>query len=347
MRAKAIRKFLKAVALTCQPEGVTIDEIAESLGVDKRSAYRVPKTLESVGVPIRTYMDDEGKRRITVEDGYKKDFNRRISLPLLKLSESELVSLYSIRGNDRLVRGLTIGQEIKAAFDKLDELFPGKAVRRLERIQRLFLPPLSATKSYDNKTTVLDRLKKAALDEWGVLVTYRRFQPTEKTSVFDADPLHFFECDGGLYLIYRYPKTGDIRTLAVDRIQDVEITDRAFLPPKDFVAEKYLTSPFDITKGKPFHTRIRFSSKEATFIRERNWHPTQKITEFPDGSILFEMTATGSWEVKRWVLGYGAEAEVIAPKELREAVAEDATGLCGFYGKQPGKTPPDEIRRQR
>ena len=74
MRAKAIRKFLKAVALVCQPEGVMIDEIAESLGIDKRSAYRVPKTLDSVGVPIRTYLDDEGKRRITVEDGYKKDF---------------------------------------------------------------------------------------------------------------------------------------------------------------------------------------------------------------------------------------------------------------------------------
>jgi predicted DNA-binding transcriptional regulator YafY len=334
MRAKAIRKFQKAVALACNPEGVTIDQIAESLGVDKRSAYRVPRTLESVGVPIRTYMDDEGKRRITVEDGYRKDFNRRISLPLLKLSESELVSLYSIRGNDRLVRGVTIGQEIKAAFDKLDELFPGKAVRRLERIQRLFLPPLSATKSYDNKTTVLDRLMKAALDEWGVRVTYHRFQPTEKTSVFDADPLHFFECDGGLYLIYRYPKTGGIRTLAVDRILDVEITDRAFISPKDFVAEEYLTSPFDITHGKPFHARIRFSAKEAPFILERNWHPTQKITEFPDGSILFEMTATGSWEVKRWVLGYGAEAEVMAPKELREAVAEDVKYLNAIYEKQ-------------
>jgi predicted DNA-binding transcriptional regulator YafY len=337
MRAKAIRKFLKAVALVCQPEGVTIDEITESLGFNKRSAYRVPKTLESVGVPIHKYQDDEGKQRYTVDDAYKKEFNRRISLPLLKLSESELVSLYSIRGNDRLVRGLTIGQEIKAAFDKLDELFPGKAVRRLERIQRLFLPPLSATKNYDNKTLVLDRLMKAALDEWGVRVTYHRFQPTEKTSVFDADPLHFFECDGGLYLIYRYPKTGGIRTLAVDRIQDVEITDRAFLPPKDFVAEKYLTSPFDITKGKPFHARIRFSAKEATFIRERNWHPTQKITEFPDGSILFEMTATGSWEVKRWVLGYGAEAEVMAPKELRDVVAEDVRRLHGVYGKQLGK----------
>jgi len=338
MRAKAIRKFLKAVALVCNSGGVTIDEITESLGFNKRSAYRVPKTLKSVGVPIIDYLDDEGKRRYTVEDAYKKEFNRRISLPLLKLSEGELVSLYSIRGNDRLVRGLTIGQEIKAAFDKLDELFPGKAVRRLERIQRLFLPPLSATKSYDNKTTVLDRLMEAALDQWGVRLTYHRFHPTEKTSVFDADPLHFFECDGGLYLIYRYPKTGGIRTLAVDRIQDVEITDRAFLPPKDFVAEKYLTSPFDITHGKPFHARIRFSAQEATFIRERNWHPTQKITEFPDGSIQFEMTATGSWEVKRWVLGYGAEAEVIAPRELRDAVAEDVGCLHRVYGKKLVKT---------
>ena len=43
-------------------------------------------------------------------------------------------------------------------------------------------------------------------------------------------------------------------------------------------------------------------------------------------------TTTGLEGVRRWVLQYGAHAEVLAPEELRSAVAEEAQALAAVYG---------------
>jgi beta-xylosidase len=48
----------------------------------------------------------------------------------------------------------------------------------------------------------------------------RLYEGTE----IEADPLHFFDRDGGIYLIYRSTKHGNIRTLAVERILDISET---------------------------------------------------------------------------------------------------------------------------
>ena len=41
MRGKNLGKFLRAVDLLGKTEGVTIDELSEELGIDRRSVYRL------------------------------------------------------------------------------------------------------------------------------------------------------------------------------------------------------------------------------------------------------------------------------------------------------------------
>jgi proteasome accessory factor B len=76
---------------------------------------------------------------------------------------------------------------------------------------------------------------------------------------------------------------------------------------------------------------VRFDPLVADNVAEVVWHKTQKSKFLDDGSLLFEVKVSGLWEISWWILGYGDQAEVLEPKELRRMVAERAKRLAARY----------------
>ena len=64
---------------------------------------------------------------------------------------------------------------------------------------------------------------------------------------------------------------------------------------------------------------------------EVNWHPSQQITTNDDGSIHFKVTVSGWQEIGWWVLGWGYDAKVLQPTELKKWVADTATKMVEMY----------------
>lgn len=95
---------------------------------------------------------------------------------------------------------------------------------------------------------------------------------------------------------------------------------------------EYFKSAFGIFKGGPAQAvKLEFAPSIAPFIKERGWHPTQKIVSKGDGSILFEMEVSLTHEVIQWVLGFGSGVKVIEPMELRKQVLERARSIELMY----------------
>ena len=44
-------------------------------------------------------------------------------------------------------------------------------------------------------------------------------------------------------------------------------------------------------------------------VRERLWHPSQTLEDHADGSLTLTLRVADTFEVKRWILGWGAAAE--------------------------------------
>ena len=86
-----------------------------------------------------------------------------------------------------------------------------------------------------------------------------------------------------------------------------------------------------ISDEDPIDVVIRFSPAVAKRADETRWHPTQQTEPQPDGSLLWRGTVSGSREIRIWIMGWGADAEVLEPAALRDDVAAELGRAASNY----------------
>lgn len=323
-------KLLRALELMSKPAGTTIEEMAEHLEVDRRSVYRMINLVEELGFPI--YDDKvpfEKEKRWKLEESYLKKLPN-IKIPDVNLTLPEIISLYLLKGEGSIFKGTEIERLTKSAFGKLSLFVPKDAFSKLSKIKALFVSTSKFAKDYSDKEEIINQLMDAMLKRETCYVKYHSFYD-DKIKNFKIDPLHFFENNGGLYLFVNTTTFGDILTLAVERIWEITKTGSTFEYPKDFDPEELLESAFDIVYEEPVDVKIWFSTDQARYIKERKWSKTQKIEDQKDGSIILSMSTSGRWDVIRWVLSYGGEANIIEPEELRNIIRNEIITLLESY----------------
>jgi len=338
MRGKNLIKLLRALELFSKPEGTTIEEMAEHLEIDRRSVYRVINLVEELGFPV--YSEEiplERPKRWKLEETYLKKLPN-MKLPDIKLTISEIMSLYMLKSEAGLFKGTDIEKHINSAFEKISMFVPSNLFDQLKKIRALFVPSSKFAKDYSGKEYIIEQLMQAMLEKKTCYVKYHSFYDDKEKS-FKIDPLHFFENNGGLYLFVKATTFGDILTLAVERIQKITETGSSFEYPKDFVPEELLESAFDIVYGDPIDVKIWFSADQARYIKERKWSKTQKIENQKDGSIILTMRTSGWWDIKRWVLSYGRDAKVLKPKEMKEDIVNEMRAAQSNYDDSQSTSP--------
>jgi predicted DNA-binding transcriptional regulator YafY len=111
-------------------------------------------------------------------------------------------------------------------------------------------------------------------------------------------------------------------------MRTVEPTRARFEVPADFDAERYLAGAWGILRGDLVTVRVVFARGLARYIRERVWHASQKLRDLPDGRVEMTLHVADTLEVRRWIFGFGVQAEVVAPEGLREALRLEAEALA-------------------
>jgi proteasome accessory factor B len=128
-----------------------------------------------------------------------------------------------------------------------------------------------------------------------------------------------------------------VRTFHVGRILDCELTKDRYQTPPRFSLEKYLGNAWRLIRDRnqSVHVLIRFQPLVAQNVAEVVWHKTQELHWNDDGTLDFRAHVEGIQEISWWVLGYGDQAEVLAPKSLRDLVAERVRNMGTLYGLLP------------
>ncbi|MGH8618448.1 MAG: helix-turn-helix transcriptional regulator [Burkholderiales bacterium] len=63
--------------------------------------------------------------------------------------------------------------------------------------------------------------------------------------------------------------------------------------------------------------RLRFNPESARWVRHEEWHPDQRLTDEPDGSLVMELPFADERELTMDVLKHGSRVEVVGPAALR------------------------------
>jgi predicted DNA-binding transcriptional regulator YafY len=114
----------------------------------------------------------------------------------------------------------------------------------------------------------------------------------------------------------------------VERIRDLKMLPVRFEARPGFNAEEYLKHSWGIIQGELVTVKVIFSKSVARYIRDRLWHPSQMCHSLLDGRLEMTLQVADTLEVRRWVLGYGPDAEVLEPVSLRDTLRQQAEALA-------------------
>jgi hypothetical protein len=73
----------------------------------------------------------------------------------------------------------------------------------------------------------------------------------------------------------------------------------------------------------------------ARLVSERRWHPSQQLDwKGSRGEQLIMTLELSSFEeIRRWILSWGTQVEVLSPPDLRKEIQKEAKGLSALYRK--------------
>ncbi len=264
-------------------------------------------------------------------------------LPYFQLREGELLAIFVADQLLRQFHGTPFEADIDRTLKKLAEMLPDEMSIRLDSIAD-FLSVLPVAKTKYNHET-FHALTSAALGRRRLEIKYWAASRNEVTKR-QFDPYEITLVDDGWYAIGHCHLRNDIRMFAIQRIKRVRETDKSFERPAGFSAERYLRGSFRAMRGEgDYRVVLRFKPDAARRMREKKWHATQVLKREPDGSLIARLQLTSLIEVKRWIMWWGTDCEVIEPEELRELVRVEIAEMLARADNGP-PTPAAPVREE-
>jgi proteasome accessory factor B len=135
------------------------------------------------------------------------------------------------------------------------------------------------------------------------------------------------------YVLGRSSLHRQTRTFHLGRIQQMELLNERFRFPRGFSIGRQLRNAWHLIPepGPDRHVVVRFEKMVARNVGDVRWHKTQKLVWRKDGRLDFHVKVSGIHEIAWWILGYGDQAEVLRPIELRRLIAARARGMVKRY----------------
>ena len=252
-------------------------------------------------------------------------------LPAIMLKQEEVAAFFLGEELFRRYLGTPFEAPLRLALDKITQYLPKQVGDDAQRDASVYAFTGGSRAIIDPE--LLMTLGEAILSKYSVEMEYysaSRGQTNSRT----VDPYHLHNIHGDWYLIAYCHTRREPRDFLVSRIKSHKRLSSTFQILPSFSLDAYLSKGFLAERGtEPEDVVIKFDEYQARWIRERRWHPSQRIEELPCGGLILRMRVGGLGEVKRWVMGYGNRAEVLQPERLRREVADDVKKMTKIYEK--------------
>lgn len=152
--------------------------------------------------------------------------------------------------------------------------------------------------------------------------SYKKFWEDEMTQR-NVEPYALKEFKNRWYVLANDMKDKQVKSFALDRLSDLEITKRKFQMPNNFNVNEHYKYCFGIISpnDNPLEEVIlSFTEEQGKYIKTLPLHHTQEILIDTKKEFRIKLQLYITHDFKMELLSYGDQVKVIAPKSLAEDI---------------------------
>jgi predicted DNA-binding transcriptional regulator YafY len=318
-------RFYKIQDLLKQHKKLTMKQLQDSLGISRATACRDLDYLrDRLGVPI--VWDPKTKTYVLESLG---DSTERHELPGVWFSESEIHGLLSM---------IELIHQMQAGGHLAERMTPLK-----QRLEILLEQGTGSASEILKRIRILPMARRPVLDEhfqWlaDSLVKRQRVRirhlSRKRGEVIERDvsPQRLVYYRDNWYLDAYCHLRDDLRSFALDAMEQISLLDKPALSVPEKALAEYYEQSYGIFNGEAKNTaRLKFSPFRAQWVAKEIWHPQQRGRFEPDGYYILEVPYGNDTELLMDIMQQGPEVEVLAPKILRDRVAQSIAATHNLY----------------
>lgn len=281
-------------------------DIARECEVSERTVYRDILALSSANVPV--YFDDGYK---LLSDAF---------LPPLNFDMEEYLILKLGLTASPLCKDSPFGKSAKKLLSKIDAGLSSTLKEDKSKIDPSLEIDLKCTSDFCKLSLTFSLIEQSILNHRMIRITYDSLESGK--SLREVAPYCLVFRRHAWYMIGFCHKRNGFKTFRLNCVKKVSLLDRNFEKDKNFSLSDFLKNSWEIYSGEPTEIKIELRGKAARLVSEGKYHPSEKMEKRGGGKVIYTAKVAGTEEITRWILGFGEEAKVLEPKELREQVVD-------------------------
>lgn len=169
-----------------------------------------------------------------------------------------------------------------------------------------------------------------------IRITYQSYW-RENSNTFDVEPYGVKLFKQRWYLLARSPYFNKLMVYAVDRILDMQPTEKKFVMPADFKPSDFFDNYYGIianTESKVQKVVLKLSAGQANYLRSLPLHWSQQEMERQTEYSLFELHLCPEFDFQQELLAMGEDVEVLEPFWLRSEIAGKIKRMWNKYSQE-------------
>jgi predicted DNA-binding transcriptional regulator YafY len=313
---KPLQRVLAALELLQSHPRLSGAELAERIGVERRTIRRYIVELENFGVPIRAERGRDG--HYALMPGYK--------LPPLMFTNDETLALAV---GLRVARELGLSDmtpAVASAQAKLDRVMPKSVSRKIGDLNAVVALDLSRPQA-ESGSEFFAEITKCASAAQRILMTYRATDGGISEREVDAYGLGYLY--GAWYVVGYCHMRRDLRSFRLDRVRSVRALPRTFGMPRSFDVLKYLRE--SIAGVRRRHAIVvQFHAGMPAVLRAVPSSMGRLVEQA--GAVRLDAQADDLHWFARELARLDVEFRIVKPKALRTALALHLAALLQSHG---------------
>src|SRR5512138_1060034 len=331
MRSVLASRLLSILMLLQSRGRVSAYALARELEVSVRTIYRDVDSLSAAGVPI---YGDRGR-----SGGYQLRDGWRTQLTGLTAGEARALLMTNLPGP---AKALGLGEAAASAHLKLLAALPADWRSDAERVgARFHLDPVDW---FRGAPPPADQLRVVAEGVWSERRLRMRYESWSAVSERVVDPLGLVLKGGAWYLVARDKR--EPRTYRVAAIAQAEVLDERFTRPARFDLEAFWSASTRRFEEGVYRDVATLRVTADGLARLRHFSPivaqaADRTLTAPDarGWRTVTVPIESVEHASREMLRLGANAVVLQPLALRDALCASLRAMLAAYGASTGPRP--------